>query len=112
VARDVTEQRGLGRQLREQQNYSRGLIEASVDALMTVDPEGTITDVNEQTVKLTGYNRKQLVGSRFADYFSEPARATAGGRKTFGEGVVTDYELVVRAKAGAEMAVSFNARAW
>src|SRR5262249_55558348 len=54
VARDVTEQHRLEAELREQQNYSRGLIEASVDALMTVDPDGVIADVNEQTVKLTG----------------------------------------------------------
>ena len=109
VARDVTEQRRLEGQLREQQNYSRGLIEASVDALMTVDPNGIITDVNEQTVKLSGYNRKQLTGSRFASYFTDPARAEAGVRKTFDEGVVTDYELVVKPKSGAEIAVSFNA---
>jgi PAS domain S-box-containing protein len=109
VARDVTAQRSLEEQLREQQNYSRGLIEASVDALMTVDPTGIITDVNEQTIRLTGYSRTQLTGSRFADYFTDPERATAGVKKTFDEGAVTDYELTVRAKAGAEMAVSFNA---
>jgi len=109
VARDVTDQRRLELQLREQQNYSRGLIEASADALMTVDPNGVVTDVNEQTVKLTGYNRKQLIGSPFAQYFTDPERARAGVRTTFGEGVVTNYELVVRSKAGAETAVSFNA---
>ncbi len=109
VARDVTEQRGLEKQIREQQNYSRGLIEASVDALMTVDPNGLITDVNEQTVKLTGYNRNQLVGSRFAGYFTDPERASAGVRQTFAKGVVTNYELVVRSKGGVEMVVSFNA---
>ena len=109
VARDVTEQRRLEVQIREQQNYSRGLIEASVDALMTVNPTGIITDVNEQTVKLSGYNREQLIGSRFADYFTDPGRAEAGVRKTFDEGVVTDYELVVKPKTGSEIAVSFNA---
>jgi PAS domain S-box-containing protein len=109
VARDVTEQRRLEEQLREQQNYSRGLIEASVDALMTVDPNGLITDVNEQTVRLLGYNRKQLVGSPFANYFTDPSRATAGVQKTFAENAVTDYELVVRSKSGTETPVSFNA---
>jgi PAS domain S-box-containing protein len=109
VARDVTEQRRLEERLREQQNYSRGLIESNIDALMTVNPSGTITDVNEQTLKLSGYTRKQLVGSRFADYFTDPARADAGVRKTFDEGLVTDYELVVRPKAGPEVVVSFNA---
>ncbi len=109
VARDVTEQRRLELQLREQQNYSRGLIEASVDALMTVDPLGLITDVNEQTVRLSGYNRKQLVGSRFTQYFTDPERAAAGVKKTFEEGVVTNYELIIRSRGGAETVVSFNA---
>src|SRR5438105_2379052 len=109
VARDVTDQRRLELQLREQQNYSRGLIEASAGALMTVDPNGVITDVNEQTAKLTGYNRKQLIGSPFAQYFTDPELARAGVRTTFDEGVVTNYELVVRSKAGRKVAVSFNA---
>jgi len=109
VARDVTDQRGLESQLREQQNYSRGLIEASVDALMTVDPSGVITDVNEQTVKLTGFNRKQLIGSAFLKYFTDPDRARAGVAQTFEAGVVTNYELVLRAKSGLETVVSFNA---
>jgi PAS domain S-box-containing protein len=109
VARDVTEQRRLEGQLREQQNYSRGLIEASVDALMTVDPSGVITDVNEQTIRLSGFNRKHLIGSPFAQYFTDPERARAGVQKTFNDGVVTNYELVIRAKGGAETVVSFNA---
>ncbi len=109
IARDVTEQRQLEEQLREQQNYSRGLIEASVDALVTVDPTGLITDVNEQMVRLTGYGRQQLVGKPFADFFTDPERALAGVRQTFAEGIVKNYELVAHAKAGVETIVSFNA---
>jgi len=109
VARDVTEQRHLESELREQQNYSRSLIEASVDALMTVNPDGIITDVNEQTVRLTGHSRKQLIGSVFARYFTDPARAHAGVEQTFVAGVVTHYDLVLRSKSGAETVVSFNA---
>jgi len=109
AARDITAQKRLEEQLREQQNYNRSLIESSVDALLTVDPGGVITDVNEQTVKLTGYNRKQLIGSPFVDYFTEPDLARAGSRKTFDEGVVTNYELVVRSKSGRKIPVSFNA---
>jgi len=109
AARDITAQKRLQEQLRDQQNYNRSLIEASVDALMTVDPNGIITDVNEQTAKLYGYNRKQLVGSPFVDYFTDAESARAGVRKTFDEGVVTNYELVVRTKAGRKTPVSFNA---
>lgn len=109
VARDVTEQRKLEQQLREQQNYSRGLIEASVDALVTVDPQGLITDVNEQMIRLTGESRQKLIGSPFTSFFTDPERAAAGVRKTFDEGMVKNYELVVRLKSGAETLVSFNA---
>ncbi|MBI2569224.1 MAG: PAS domain S-box protein [Candidatus Schekmanbacteria bacterium] len=109
VARDVTEQRRLEQQLREQQNYSRGLIEASVDALVTVDPAGRITDVNDQFVRLTGHHRQKLVSSPFADTFTDPDRARAGVRKTFNEGLVKNYELVARSSAGQETIVSFNA---
>lgn len=109
VARDVTEQRGLEEQLREQQNYSRSLIEASVDALVTVDPQGRITDVNEQMIQLTGEGRQKLVGSPFANYFTDPERAASGVRTTLEEGVVQNYELTSKSKSGTETQVSFNA---
>src|SRR5664279_1797181 len=38
----------LDQQLRDQQFYTRSLIESNVDALMTTDPQGTITDVNQE----------------------------------------------------------------
>src|SRR5207302_2603974 len=77
AARDITEQKRLEEQFRQAQNYNRGLIESSVDAMLTVDPDLTITDVNEQMVKLTGYSREQLVGTAFQDYFTEPESAAA-----------------------------------
>jgi PAS domain S-box-containing protein len=108
-ARDITEQKKLEVRLRDAQSYSRSLIEASVDALVAVDPELVITDVNEQMVKMTGYDRSQLIGSEFVDYFTDPARAAAGVRKTLGEEVVTNYELTLRSRHGRLYQVSFNA---
>jgi PAS domain S-box-containing protein len=109
AAREITEQKRLEDQLREQQNYNRSLIESSVDALLTVDPGGVITDVNEQTVKLTGFNRKELVGSSFFSYFTDAASARAGVAQTFRDAMVTNYELVLRTKAARKVPVSFNA---
>ena len=108
-ARDITDRVRLEEQLREQQTYLRGLIESSVDGLITVDPEGFITDVNEQLCRMSGYTRQELVGSVFKQYFTEPERADAGVKRTLAEGVVTNYELVLRHKAGRKSTVSFNA---
>ncbi|MEW6753422.1 MAG: PAS domain S-box protein [Candidatus Latescibacterota bacterium] len=108
-ARDITDRVRLEEQLREQQTYLRGLIESSVDGLITVDPDGFITDVNEQMCRMTGYARQDLVGSPFKRYFTEPERADAGVKRTFAEGVVTNYELVLRTESGRKATVSFNA---
>ncbi len=108
-ARDITEQRVLQEQLRESQNYNRGLIEASADAMVIVDPSLFITDVNEQMIRLTGHTRKQLIGSAFVQHFTGPDRAAAGVRQTLEQGAVTNYELVLKSKSGAETPVSLSA---
>jgi len=37
--------------------YARGLIEASLDPLVTISPEGKVTDVNAATEQATGLLR-------------------------------------------------------
>ena len=63
------------------------------DALVTVDPHFLVTDVNEQTVRITGYSREELIGSPFPDYFTDPERATVGVKQTLAEGFVTKSEV-------------------
>jgi PAS domain S-box-containing protein len=99
----------LDQQLRDQQFYTRSLIESNVDALMTTDPQGTITDVNQQMMTLTGCTRAQLIGAPFRDFFTDPARADAGIARVLAEHTVTDYELTARARDGKETFVSYNA---
>ncbi|MBI1926088.1 PAS domain-containing protein [Candidatus Poribacteria bacterium] len=109
AARDITEQKKLEGQLRNSEAYNRGLIEASVDGLITVDPAGVITDVNDQMCRMSGYPREELIGTPFADYFVDADRATAGVNETFERGVVTDYVLTIATRDGRELRVSFNA---
>src|SRR6185295_16277068 len=96
-ARDITEQARLQSQLAEERAYNRGLIEASVDGLVTVDEAMNITDVNETMCRMFGRGRKQLVGSLFSSYFTEPAKAEEGVRLTFNEGSATNYVLNLQA---------------
>src|SRR5687767_7332147 len=72
------EQKKLDQRLRDQQFYTRSLIESNIDALATTDPSGIITDVNKQMEALTGCTRDELIGAPFKDYFTDPERAEAG----------------------------------
>jgi PAS domain S-box-containing protein len=109
AARDITAQKQLEQQLRESESYNRGLIEASVDGLVTVDPSGTISDVNEQMCRMSGYSRHDLIGTPFADHFLDAGRATAGVYETFDKGMVKDYVLTLSTQDERTLRVSFNA---
>jgi len=103
------EQKKLDQRLRDQQFYTRSLIESNVDALMTTDPVGIITDVNKQMEALTGCTRDELIGAPFKNYFTDPERAEAGIKLVLSEKKVTDYELTACARDGKETVVSYNA---
>jgi PAS domain S-box-containing protein len=103
------EQAKSDQKLRDQQFYTRSLIESNIDALITTDPSGIITDVNKQTEALTGCTRDELIGAPFKDCFTDPERAETGIRRVLGEKSVTDYELTVRARDGKQTVVSYNA---
>ena len=103
------EQAVLDQRLREQQFYTRSLIESNIDALMTTDPSGVITDVNQQMEALTGYGRDALIGAPFKNYFTDPARAEDGIARVLREGKVTNYELTALAIDGKTTVVSYNA---
>ena len=103
------EQKKLDQRLRDQQFYTRSLIESNMDALMTTDPSGIITDVNKQMEALTGCTRDELIGAPFKNYFTDPQRAEAGIRQVLSERKVTNYELTTRNRDGHETVVSYNA---
>ena len=103
------EQKKSDQRLRDQQFYTRSLIESNIDALMTTDPSGIITDVNKQTEALTGCTRDELIGAPFKDCFTDPERAEAAIKRVLSEKSVTDYELTARARDGKQTVVSYNA---
>ena len=103
------EQKKLDQRLRDQQFYTRSLIESNVDALIATDPSGIITDVNKQMEALTGCTRDELIGAPFKNYFTDPDRAEAGIKLVLREKKVTDYELTARARDGKITIVSYNA---
>jgi PAS domain S-box-containing protein len=108
--KQVEEERGkLDQRLRDQHFYTRSLIESNIDALMTTDPRGIITDVNKQTEALTGCTRDELIGAPFKNHFTDAGRAEAGINRVLNEGKVTNYELTACARDGSLTVVSYNA---
>jgi PAS domain S-box-containing protein len=107
--RDITERKKAEEALRLATAYNRRLIEASLDPLVTIDPDGRISDVNTSTENVTGHSRQELIGTDFSDYFTEPEKARQGYRLVFQEGLVRDYALEIRHGDGGVTPVLYNA---
>jgi len=106
---DVTERKRAAEQQRTASAYARSLIEASPDPLVTISPEGKITDANRATELVTGITRQLLIGTDFSDYFTEPEQARTGYQQVFSEGFVRDYPLAIRHVSGRVTDVLYNA---
>ena len=103
------EQERLAQRLRDQQFYTRSLIDSNIDAMMVTDPSGIISDLNKQLEALTGCTRSELIGAPFKNHFTDPARAEMSIKLVLRDKVLTDYELTAKTMEGKETVVSFNA---
>jgi PAS domain S-box-containing protein len=106
---DLTERKKIEEKIRENSLYARNLIEASIDPLITISIDGKITDVNLATEQITGIKREKLIGSDFADYFTEPVKARMGCEIVYSKGVVKDYPLTIVNTSGRTTNVLYNA---
>jgi len=102
VNRDITA-------ARDAQRYARSLIEASQDPLLAINLAGTITDVNQATVREVGVPREGIIGTDFAGYFTAPDRAREAYRRALADGVLTDCPLAIRPPGGEVRDVLVNA---
>jgi len=75
--------------------YANSLIEASLDPLMTISPEGKITGMNQATVNVIGLSRELLTGTDFFEYFTDPKKAREVYQEIFKQGFVADYPLTI-----------------
>ena len=96
-------------ELAQSKTFARGLLEASLDALLVIDLAGAISDVNQALVELSGRPRERLLRARFQDFFLDPRRAAEGLAQTLVTGHVRNYELDWVAADGSSIPVSFNA---
>lgn len=107
--KNITERKKAEELAQAASQYARSLIEASLDPLVTISAEGKITDVNVATEQVTGVNRGNMIGSDFADYFTDPDKARAGYQQAFSQDFVFDYPLAIRHVSGKVTDVLYNA---
>ncbi|MCK5543179.1 MAG: PAS domain S-box protein [Desulfobacterales bacterium] len=91
------------------QQYARGLIEASLDALITISPKGKVTDVNKASELITGLSRMEIIGTDFSNYFTVPDAARKGYQLVFKDGYIRDYPLEIKHRNGSVIPVLYNA---
>jgi PAS domain S-box-containing protein len=109
ISRNITGRKKTEEALRLANVYNRNLIEASLDPLVTIGPDGKVMDVNKATEAATGYSRQELIGRDFSGYFTEPERARLGYQQVFRVGSVHDYPLEIRHRDGHIIPVLYNA---
>ncbi len=94
------------------QAHARSLIEASLDPLVTITANGLVNDVNAATELITGCTRRELIGTDFSQYFTDPRRARDVYEKVLQRGSIRDFELTIRHRNGDLAPVLYNASAY
>ena len=87
---DITEQRGMERELRQQEEFQRHLLESFPDLILVIDPEERYTFVSTRIRDLLGYEAEALRGRKVSEVedlspeFLELYRDVASGKRLFG----------------------------
>ena len=114
IARDVTERKRVDAVVSASEAKFRALLESAPDAMVIVDQQGAIVLVNEQSERIFGYSRDELLGqrvemlipARFRARHGEHSKgfAAAPGRREMGAGL----ELLGRRKDGSEFPIEVS----
>ncbi len=107
--RRAAEAEAIRKETRLASTHNRSLLEASLDALVTIGSDGKINDVNSAIETLTGRSRQELIGADFSDCFVETERARAAAEEVLRDGFVRDRPLEIRHRDGHLTSVLYNA---
>lgn len=109
IVRDISKRKKVEEELKIANSYNRSLIEASLDPMVTIGPDGKITDFNTATEHVTGYSREELLGTDFSEYFTDSQKAKEIYNEVFYKGYVKDYPLEIKNENGSITPVIYNA---
>jgi len=100
LVQELEERKKAEDALRSASLYTRSLIEASVDPMCVISPEGKLTDVNRAMEEALGLPRERLIGDDFFNYLVEQEEVQQVFRKVLEEGLVKDFPVALRHTSG------------
>ncbi|MBI5649996.1 MAG: PAS domain S-box protein, partial [Chloroflexi bacterium] len=108
VKEDITARKEIEQKLAEERNqiraakdYAEKLFEVIPSAIFTVDLNGTITSINDQTVKTLGYTREELLGQSCHTFAVDPCSLGCGLCSDRVQKPIIARECTMRRKDGA-----------
>ena len=96
IARDITDLKNAVRELEHSEARTRAILDAAVDAILTIDPDGRVESMNPAAERLFGYPFAEVLGQNVKMLMPPPYREehdtylhnylTTGQRKIIGIG--------------------------
>ncbi len=99
VARDITKEKEIAKQLQESEQRYRSLFENNIDPVLTLDLQGHFIYMNKVTEDLMGYSKQELVGTSFLPHIVPELREyTKNQYAKVQEGEAVQYETCLHNK--------------
>ena len=79
IARDITDIRSAIRELEHSEARTRAILDAAVDAILTIDPGGIVESLNPAAERLFGYPAHEVLGQNVKMLMPQPYRSEHDG---------------------------------
>jgi two-component system sensor kinase FixL len=79
IARDISDLKTAIRELEHSEARTRAILDAAVDAILTIDPSGIVESMNPAAEKLFGYASPEVLGQNVKMLMPEPYRREHDG---------------------------------
>jgi len=103
LKQEIAERKRAEKALRKSEQKYRTLFEDSRDAILMTTREGRFTDVNQSTLDLFGYTRKEIAELNVWEIYVNPDDRLRFQQEMEEKGSVRDYATKFRKKDGTEM---------
>lgn len=103
ISRDITQRMKTEKALAENRTRLEAIFRSVKDAIITVDPELKVIDVNNSTENICGISKKEIVGKTFTDCFHQCSQSCLAVLKQTIEKKVTVKEY--RVECGYQLRV-------